>query len=296
MQAVVAVAGSAWRSGEARTVRPVIGIAHAAWSEGRADDLMRLLAQLDPQGIKPHVQVSTEKEHAQQWAVRLWQWAATQDSPAILLNDDVDVSPNLVDAVDRMTDALPDEILSLHCQLPVAKTIAEAGLPYLRSYWASGPGYVLPTGSAAELVRFVPTIPDRLRNAYNEDGYIQMWTWGRRRPIFHTVPALVQHDVVIPSTLGYDHHTLRVATADWRSYPVPRDARLANPAPFFENPWMSRQNLLTLEAERDYQMNPIPPRKCWWCQSAPVKFTSAQTGAGMCGSCVTTCVQAAMRA
>jgi hypothetical protein len=276
-------------------MRPIVGIAHAAWAEGRADGLMRLLRELEPQGVKPHVQVSTEKEHAQQWAVRLWQWAAKQDAPAILLNDDVSVSPELVDAVDRMTDALPDEIISLHCQLPVAKSLAEAGVPYLRTFWLSGPGYVLPRGVAAQLVDFVPTIPKRLRDQWNEDGYAQMWSWGRRRAIVHSLPALVQHDTEIPSTLGYDNHTLRVATADWRSYPVPKDATPRAPMPFVENQWMSRQNLLTLEAERDYSQNPVPPRRCWWCQANPVKFTSASTGAGICGECVANCATAALK-
>jgi hypothetical protein len=277
-------------------VKPVIGIAHSSWAEGRADGLARLLAQLEPQGVKPHIQVSTEREHANQWALRLWRWAAEQDAPAMLLNDDVSVSPELVIAVDRMTDALPDELISLHCQLPVATSLAEAGVPYLRTYWLSGPGYVIPRGAAGPMVAYAETIPKRLKDLYNEDGYGQLWAWSMRRPIFHCLPALVQHDTDIPSTLGYDKHTLRVATADWRKYPVPADATVRAPVPFYDNPWMGRQNLLTLEAERDFQQNPVPPRRCWWCQQRPVKFTSAATGAGMCGECVTVCVQAAMRA
>jgi hypothetical protein len=106
----------------------------------------------------------------------------------------------------------------------------------------------------------------------------------------------VQHDTAIPSTLGYDNHTMRVAVADWRSYPIPLDATPRDPAPFYENPWMPLQNLLTLEAQRDFAQKPVPARRCWWCQDRPVKFTSATTGAGMCGECVMQCVGAAFRA
>jgi hypothetical protein len=281
-------------------MRPVIGIAHAAFAEGRRWGLERLVGQLKEQGVEPYVQVSETPEHAQVWARRLWAWAATQNAPAILLNDDVTVSPDLVSRVDEMTDVLPDELISLHCQLPAAKSLAEAGVTWLRSYWTSGPGYVLPPGVPAKLEDWISHTPSTILGKWNEDGYCNMFSFSRRRPQFHCLPALVQHDCDIPSTLGYDKHTLRVATVDWAdplfASGLPQ-VRLDGPAPFVDNPWMTVTTLIALEALRDMPGVPLPSAGlCFMCKERPPKFNSASTGAGVCGSCVSACVAASMGA
>lgn len=276
-------------------MKPVIGIAHASFAEGRAEGLARLRAQLDPQGATVYVQVSDTKEHAQVWARRLWAWAAAQDSPAILLNDDVTVSPDLVARVDAMTDILPNEIIALHSQLPAARSLAEAGVTWLRSYWCSGPGYVLPRSVSSKLDEWVGDTAKPILDAYNEDGYLQMWAWGRRRPIWHCLPALVQHDTEIASTLGYDKHTLRVAVVDWTdplyAAGLPK-MTIDSPAPFIENPWMSTETLMALEAKRD--MHGGPDKMCWWCMRSSANFSSAVTGAWICATCIHVCVGASL--
>ena len=281
-------------------VKPVIGIAHAAFATGRTESLARLLAQIGPQGVTPYVQVSETPEHAQVWARRLWTWAAEEGNngaPAILLNDDVDVSPDLVSRVDAMTDALPGEILSLHCQLPAAKSLSEAGIAWIRSYWLSGPGYVLPPGVPTKLEEWISATPAHILNKWNEDGYANLWSWGRRRPIFHCLPALVQHRTEIPSTLGYDKHTLRVAVVDWRhplfAAGLPQ-VSLDGPAPFIENPWMTTEILASIEAMRDGVAPRVKAGVCWWCRERPMKFKSASTGAMICGPCVNACISAAL--
>ena len=278
-------------------VKPCIAIAHAAWSPGRAETLARLIAELEPQGVKPYVQVSEQKEHAQVWARRLWAWAAQQEGPAILLNDDVWVSPDLVARVDAMTDILPDEILSLHCQLPAARELAEAGVTWLRSYWASGPAMVIPKSVSPQLEEWMAKMPKSLLGKWNEDGYLQLWAWSRRRPMFHCLPALVQHDVDVPSSLGYDKHTLRSAVVDWRDSLYAEDGlpevRLDGPAPFVENPWMTTDTLMWMEAVMDGLM---AKGLCVMCQKTPIKFTSHISGCGVCGPCVAQCVTAAVGA
>jgi hypothetical protein len=154
---------------------------------------------------------------------------------------------------------VPDEILSLHCQLPAAESIASAGGNYLRSYWASGPGFVLPRGMARKLLEWLAKCPPTLRDQWNEDGWINMFAWAQRRPIWHPLPALVQHDTRVPSTLGYDKDPLRAAVVDWTNEHIvkalehkgKRYWRVGAPAPFIDNPWMPMRDLVRLEHQYD---------------------------------------------
>ena len=237
-------------------MRVSIGIAHASWAPGRKETLQRLLGQLG--GAKVHVSVSEDREHARVWARRLWKWASTQDGPTILLNDDVEVSPDLVAAVEAMLQVLPGEIISLHSQLPVARSLAGANQRWLRSYWLSGPGYVLPSGTPKKLLEWMSATPDSILDSWNEDGYANLFSWGMRRPVWHSLPALVAHDVNVSSTLGYDNHKYRSTLVPWtdplfRGAPLHKTAYWEPSCPpvFVQNPWMSTQDLRTIDAQRD---------------------------------------------
>jgi hypothetical protein len=241
-------------------MRVAIGIAHAAFLPERVESRRALLRVIPVvPGVPVHVSMSTEREHARVWARRLWQWAAEVDAEStILLNDDVSVAPELVDAVIAMTDALPGEIISLHTQLPAARSLAEAGQRWLRSYWCSGPGYVLPRGVARRLVEWLDACPTALAEHWNEDGYCQMLAWSQRRPIWHCIPGLVQHDVSVPSTLGYDNDPLRTTCVPWTDplfagldLRAPEMWRPDGPSTFVENPWMTTQQLVPLEHQYD---------------------------------------------
>lgn len=254
-----------------------VAIAHAAWAEDRKAPLDRLLEQLDAQGAKPLLFASTHREHASVWWIRILRELA-QDARQgpdawIVLNDDVDVSPKLLEHVAAMLVHLPDEILSLHTQLPAAKSLAELGANYLRSYWASGPGYVLPRGTPKKILEWYAQMPRIQRESWNEDGWLNLFSYMRRRPIWHSIPALVQHRTEVRSTLGYDDHTLRTATVDWRDMAAilehkgKRWWRPEAPAPFLENPWMTTDQLVGLEREFDrgdrYSLIIATPHQGW---------------------------------
>ena len=240
-----------------------VAIAHAGFDERRAAPFTRLVKQLDAQGAKPLTFVSPQREHAQAWAVNMWAELARRDVDGqgpdawIVLNDDVEVCPRLLEFVEAARLHLGEEILSLHCQLPASKSVVEAGGKYLQSYWASGPGYVLPRGTARKVLDYFAAMPRAMRDAWNEDGYLNMFAWSRRRPIWHLLPALVQHDTKVPSTLGYDDHTLRTAVVDWNTMAPElvhfgkRYWRPDGPAPFVENPWMTTAQLVELEHQYD---------------------------------------------
>lgn len=236
-------------------------IPHAAWAEGRKESLSRLVEQLERQDMRPLIVASTEREHAQVWAPRAWRAAVERDADAtIFLNDDVDVAPDLLAVVRVMAELLPDEIISLHSQLPVTKALAEAGQRWVRCYWASGPGYCIPRAMTAKILEWMVGLPKSFLDLYNEDGYLSMYAYGMRRPIWHCIPALVQHRVEVASTLGYDDHPLRVAVVDWKSHPLAKEASDAldlsarafwlptSPPTWVENPWLTTVRLQQLEA------------------------------------------------
>ncbi|MBA0085952.1 MAG: hypothetical protein HRJ53_13215, partial [Acidobacteria bacterium Pan2503] len=221
-----------------------VGIAHASFLPERKASLERVIKQLGgSENPLICVSYSETREHARIWARRLWEWAATrQEDFVVLLNDDVDLCPDFLQVCRAMLSHMEGEIVSLHSQLPAARSIFAAGGRWLRSYWCSGPGYALPRGVAKRLLEWMDHTPSTLLDAYNEDGYVNMFAWGTRRPIWHCLPALVQHDTRVPSTLGYDGHPMRRAEIDWTSFEVrhlhsSNGWRLDESAPFVECPW-----------------------------------------------------------
>jgi hypothetical protein len=192
-----------------------LAVAHAPWAPGRKESLARMLS-----GIKhgeANVFASPARERAEVWAMRIWRWAAERGGPVLVLNDDVSVHPWLTEVVGAMLTARPGRFLSLHTNAPAAPALAQAGERWIASYWLTGPAYVLPDGAAARLVEWC----DRNRAtvwAGNEDSAGIEWMWSEQKPALLSIPALVQHDVAVPSTLGYDKHPMRVSQVPWSDH------------------------------------------------------------------------------
>jgi hypothetical protein len=269
-------------------VKIAIGIAHAEFLPDRRSSLDRLLAQVPG----AHVSVSEKREHASIWAKRLWEWAATEDADAtILLNDDVSVHPQLVEIVGAMVSAVPGETIALHTSVPVAPTLAAAGQRWLRCYWLTGPGYVLPRGGAQRLLDWAAAAPRNLVGTMNEDAIGNHEAWSRQKPIWNCLPALVDHDVSVASTLGYDSHPLRRSCVPWTD-PAFASGRLTHPdywSPagepvFVDNPWMTREALARTE-----RLVRFGNWLCCMCIERPGVVGSSTSDAMLCLPCVANC-------
>lgn len=219
-----------------------VAIAHAPLAN-RVPTLERLLSQLAPQGVPVHVSRSRRMEHAAVWAYRLWEWAESTDDDCILLNDDVEVSPDLVAACSAICELPTSPIVSLHTSVPQAKEIANRGGCWARVYWQTGPAYLFKRGAAKPLLDYVASLPWKFRASYNEDNVSQHFAWEKQEPFHSTIPALVRHDTDVPSSLAYDDHPLRTSCVPWTDF---ADKPLGSPdywrvgigaPPYVKNPW-----------------------------------------------------------
>ena len=197
-----------------------IFIAHSGWSVERRGTLRRLLGQLqlthlNSQGLDVEVVTSKEKEHSSVWSDRLWEACSKHDGDAVCLNDDVEVCPRFPAVVEAMLSQADAEVVSMHTNMAVAPSLAEAGQRFLKSYFVTGPAYVLRRGVARRLNRFARRLPAGFRAGTQEDNVAILWTYHEREPAWATIPSLVKHDVSVPSTCGYDDHPLRRALVPW---------------------------------------------------------------------------------
>jgi hypothetical protein len=258
-----------------------IAIAHAAFLPERARTLDRLLTQL---GAPVAVLRSERREHASVWARRLWEFAG--DDAIVCLNDDVEVCPDFRDVVESMVRAVPDQVIALHTTSPAAPSLVAAGERWLRSYWLTGPGYILPASAARRLLAWIDASPRQLAASVNEDNLIMHWAWHEQRPIWHCLPALVKHDTGVPSSLGYDLHPGRVTNVPWSNHPIPADWTPAQKPVLVECPWMTRERLRETEMALTAE-----PQVCCFCFGA-MGVAASPTGACVCAQCIVKIVAA----
>lgn len=254
-----------------------IAIAHAAFDERRKPGLQRLIdalhGSLKSAGREePEVYVfaSRTREHASTWAMRIWQHVAQEGGDWVVLNDDVEVHPEIVKCVEAMlgsrlvkdtkwhkqgdVDLVRDApIIALHTTAFAAPSLLASGQAWLSSYWVTGPAYVMRDGAAAELIEWCKFQGTSVWVG-NEDSAAMEWLWSRRTPALHSIPALVQHDTSVPSTLGYDHHPLRQTKVPWTVRPELDLTSLdwwRKPCEVHvECPWMPESTLLDRERQR----------------------------------------------
>ena len=270
------------------TTRITVHIAHAAFLPERAATLDRLMSQLAGQRGQFVVHRSEQREHASVWATRVWAAAAAEDAEAaIILNDDVEVSPDLVAACRAMLAVKTSRMVSLHAVHPMARSLAEAGLRAFSTYHLTGPAYMLRKGAAAELLAYFESAPKSWTSKVNEDNWAIQYAFRIREPIWNCIPALAKHDESIPSSLGYDHHPGRVTQVDWRD-PIFEGIDMLDwqplyPVPFIETHWTSKGALTTTEIAVTLG---ISPETCWFCLEQPAICGSDKSGTRMCGRCL----------
>ena len=279
------------RIGRRVTGRIAVHIAHAAFLPERGASLARLIGQLRPQGVRPVVHRSETTEHASIWARRIYEAAAAENADGtIVLNDDVEVSPHLIEAVEGILDDKTSRMVSLHAVHPMCRSLAEAGRAWFATYHLTGPGYLLRRGAARELRDYYAAAPARWTSNVNEDNVAIQLAFRHREPIWNTIPALVLHDESLPSTLGYEKHPMRVTPVPWmdplfdpKEIRDPRRWLVTDPVPFLETHWTKRETLLATEIAVSLG---IDPSRCWWCLERQASFGAERSGARMCGRCV----------
>lgn len=251
-------------------------IVHAAWLDERKRTLARLLEQVPDATVLS----SRRPEHASVWARRAWEWCEDAAEPVAVLNDDVIVCPSFSDVCDAMVAAAPGRALSLHTSVPDA--IRVVGSSWVRCYWLTGPGYILPSGIPTKLLDFWAALPRVF--GPNEDNVAIQWAWSEQIPFWSSIPAIVQHDTETKSTLGYDNHKLRTSCVPWTDFP---DADLSSVAwwrrgvdapPFVENPWARTDHLHAMRRA----LETANPCTVCWTRVANVGHPSGQKFCGPC--------------
>lgn len=242
------------------------------------------------------VVASAEKQHANVWAKGIWKTIQDVEaknpsvSATIILNDDVICHPEMMRVVGTLHDRMAQTVLSLHGNFPLMRQHALRGARLLRCYWPSGPAMLFPRGFAGDLLEWLATIPqDWFAGDVNEDGAIAAFLWKRQTPTITTIPALVKHDVSVPSTLaGYDDHPNRTSWVPWleegvAGFPVPEKWDWDAPIPYVSVPWMSDPQMKQLG---DYLRGEAQAQiVCALCLKMAAKFVDPHLGRGICPSC-----------
>ena len=227
-------------------VKVAIVVAHAGFLPERKATLARLRDQIGP---GQYVAVSQTREHASTWSKRLYQVGMETGADYVcFLNDDVTVAPDFVRVLEAMHFARPSDVLALHTTFPMARDLDRAMQRWFRSYWVTGPAYSMPMARLKSLQAFIAHLPRWFVESRNEDNVAMQWLWAEQTPAWHPIPAVVKHDVTVPSSLGYDHHPLRQPTYTWEDCP---GAELTRPAFWmprgvpllFDCPWMPTEVL-----------------------------------------------------
>ena len=270
-------------------------IAHAEFIVERRATLRRLVGQLEVERADVVVLASKSKEHSSVWSDRLWAACAEAGGDAICLNDDVILPPSFMSSIYAMLKHADADIVSLHTNLPVAVSLAHAGQRFLRSYLVTGPGYLLRYGVARHLLRFArERITAKHRASTQEDNVLSYFSWSRREPAWATIPGLVQHDVSVASTCGYEEHPNRTNKVPYDLDVFrPNDtepARITSEAfwkqenlpAMIECSWMPMESLASAEVQWNLG---IEPGHCWSCRERKGEVGAPKTGLMLCAMC-----------
>ena len=215
------------------------------------------------------------------WCVELWTWLRdTGAAWCLQLQDDVVVMPGFWSVLRAMLGAVPEDVgvVGIAGVHPMATGIARRGHRWYRTPnnlvgWA----YALRHEALVAFLDAREQYEPRFREMH-EDEQIGEWCHRTRRPIWHPVPAICDHDTTIPSSYRNDHHSHRRPAVTWRTFD---SVALAEPS--F---WMPSgvPNLLATA----YQ------RTCWYCGVEPSKFRSDATGCELGPMCMMRILGAAM--
>ncbi len=230
----------------------------AAFVPSRYARGLSIAAELTKQG-PVRVSSSRVKESPAEWWPRAMAAVVDmeRDNPkltaTVVVQDDVEIAPHLLDHVEHVLRAADSRVVSLHTSLPSAEQLLGLGMRFARSWWVTGPAYVLRRGVAKQLLVLFNRLHHAMRKDMKEDNLVQLWCWMQREPAWSTIPAMVVHDLQEPSVYEHRPQGWRTASVPFTKFPVgrPEEYWRAHPAnvapPLLACPWFSEQWFRKLE-------------------------------------------------
>jgi len=111
--------------------------------------------------------------------------------------------------------------------------------------------------------------------ATNEDNVAIHWAWSRQDPFWCPIPAVVRHDITVPSSLGFDHHPMRTPLVLWEDaeYLTEPSSWVPRKPPPYVAGWMTDgemayvRRMLGNGAVR--VVNADADQSCWFCLREP---------------------------
>ncbi len=200
-------------------------IAHAAHRPEREAVYRRLRNSL----CAEYVHIESAPGKPREWSERQWRGGLALDTTHVCcLNDDVIICPDFIPTLERVIAAQPDSIIDLRQSHELAKEADKRGLRWITTNEGMlGQAYVLPSRVLRDFLdwRENALVPGAL-DALSEDRLINLYAMQHEGLIWHCVPALIDHDVSVPSLYGNENDGIRrpvvlpregMAELDWNT-------------------------------------------------------------------------------
>jgi hypothetical protein len=185
-----------------------LAIPHTPWIPERVTTLANLTKTI---AAHAPFRLFTEREPNWSWSPKLWKWGVQTGCDYLLqLQDDTIVDPEFWAKLDKLIEAVPDQIIGLQTAHPVSRYLYQRGDSWCTtSDGLIGVGYLLPRKILMNFLEWRDTLHATAVKAITEDTLIDVYCLVTGRKVWHPIPTIIDHDVSIPSTYGNDGHALR---------------------------------------------------------------------------------------
>lgn len=185
------------------TITLSISIAHCEARPERRESVERMKDVLLPQLGTEHVlHVESQPGKPHEWSKRQWDKALlTPRTHCVLLNDDLILCNDFIPTLLKVIEARPTHVINLYNAHKSAQLCGRNGYSWITSVdGLIGNAYVLPTQHLRAFMWWRESaLVDGAVEELSEDQLINLWAMEQAALIWHTVPALVDHDISMPS-------------------------------------------------------------------------------------------------
>lgn len=178
-------------------------ITHAKHVEDRGRTLLNLCNAL-PETPRHKVLIYSEPGKPHEWSLGQWELGLQQEADYILcLNDDMVPCADFWTVLDNVLAARPEHIINLYNTSELATVAAEKGYRWLTSPdGLIGNAYLFPKAALEDFVGWRKALPETTYTTLSEDQLINLWCMQFGYLVWHTVPALCDHDTSVASVFG----------------------------------------------------------------------------------------------